>query len=247
MSRVIAALLAISISIQVRASENWHQQVANDFASPVTTPARRIFWTGAALTTVVAVFRNQISEPLQDEVTRTRPLGNFASNMGKAGQALQPNIAYALGMILNYWATHEYVSRDRANLMFRASAYAQLVTTMIKNTIREPRPGGFEDKRSFPSGHATGAFSFASVVASEHEWYWGGLAYTYATLVAYSRMNDNRHFLHDVLGGATIGASYGWGLYYRAHHKEPAQVASMLMLLPSEKLDGALVAYSRAF
>jgi hypothetical protein len=38
------------------------------------------------------------------------------------------------------------------------------------------------------------------------------MAYSLAGFVAYSRMNDNQHWLHDVLAGATIGTSYGVGI-----------------------------------
>ncbi len=50
---------------------------------------------------------------------------------------------------------------------------------------------------SFRLGHTTTAFALAG-----------------AGLTAYSRMNDGRHFLHDVVGGATIGISYALGTYF---------------------------------
>lgn len=39
-------------------------------------------------------------------------------------------------------------------------------------------------------------------------------AFTLAGFVAYSRINDNAHYLHDVVGGAVIGTGYGLGLHY---------------------------------
>ena len=40
--------------------------------------------------------------------------------------------------------------------------------------------------------------------------------------IAESRMNDNRHYLHDVLAGMTIGMAYGVGLssLYKTHDQE---------------------------
>lgn len=58
-------------------------------------------------------------------------------------------------------------------------------------------------------GHSTTAFAFASTVASLHSWYWGVGAYSLAAAVAFSRINDNRHYIHNVVAGATIGISYG--------------------------------------
>ena len=55
----------------------------------------------------------------------------------------------------------------------------------------------------------------------EHEWYWGVGAYTMATIVAVSRMNDNAHYLHDVVFGSTIGLTYGLALYYQSQNIIP--------------------------
>jgi membrane-associated phospholipid phosphatase len=60
---------------------------------------------------------------------------------------------------------------------------------------------------SFPSGHAASAFAVATVVASEY----GDnalvppLMYGAATLCALSRVNDNAHWVSDVLLGSAIG------------------------------------------
>lgn len=60
---------------------------------------------------------------------------------------------------------------------------------------------------SFPSGHAAGAFSVATVVArryANHKWVpWA--AYGFATLVGLSRIPTLAHFSSDVFVGATIG------------------------------------------
>lgn len=69
-----------------------------------------------------------------------------------------------------------------------------MVATALKYTVREPRPDNSQEKNSFPSGYTTTAFAFATVVAIEHEWYWGVTAMGMA--------------------GMTIGASYGLGVYF---------------------------------
>ncbi len=60
---------------------------------------------------------------------------------------------------------------------------------------------------SFPSGHAAGAFSVATVVASRyhnHRWVpW--LAYGFATAVSFSRVTTSSHFPSDVFLGAALG------------------------------------------
>ncbi len=60
---------------------------------------------------------------------------------------------------------------------------------------------------SFPSGHAVGAFSVATVVArrySNHRWVpW--TVYGFATVIGLSRISDEAHFPSDVFLGSVIG------------------------------------------
>jgi hypothetical protein len=70
------------------------------------------------------------------------------------------------------------------------------------------RPGSSSD--SFPSGHAAKAFTLASVVAARSRgWVIPTLAYTGASLVAYSRVNDRAHFPSDVVASAALGIAVG--------------------------------------
>ena len=63
---------------------------------------------------------------------------------------------------------------------------------------------------SFPSGHATHAFSLASVIAYRSKgWVVPVLAYGAAAFVAYDRMNDRVHFASDVAAGAILGTAIG--------------------------------------
>ena len=104
--------------------------------------------------------------------------------------------------------------------MLKSTFYSSLVTETLKPIVREPRPSDSSDKSSFPSGHSTRAFAFAATVNELHGTTWGIPAYALATAVAYSRMNDNRHYVHDVLAGAAIGASYGISIARRYKDKK---------------------------
>lgn len=187
--------------------------IGEDLASPVTTPAVVPFVLGSLATIGLLVFEDQVVDPLQSETTEDKPLGKYSKYGDYAGQMI-PNAAYALSMLFAGALGDEDGVR-RAEVMTLATLYAAGVTTVLKYTVREPRPNDGSDRRSFPSGHATTAFAFASVVAAEHDFIYGFLAYSLAGLVAYSRINDNRHYVHDVVAGATIGISYGLGIYYR--------------------------------
>lgn len=73
----------------------------------------------------------------------------------------------------------------------------------LKRATRVPRPdsGAYD---SFPSTHATAAFTIATMQATwrpREAIYW----YAGATLIANSRLSLNRHRIGDLLGGAALG------------------------------------------
>ena len=64
-----------------------------------------------------------------------------------------------------------------------------------------------EDLSSFPSGHATAAFAAATVYAMEYrdKPLIPILSYSAASLIALSRLTENKHWPADILAGAAIG------------------------------------------
>jgi membrane-associated phospholipid phosphatase len=84
-----------------------------------------------------------------------------------------------------------------------ALATSVLLSEGLKFLVREKRPDT-EERNSFPSGHATAAFTMAQMQADRHPdqavlWYGG------ATLIAESRVHLRRHYAHDVVAGALLG------------------------------------------
>jgi membrane-associated phospholipid phosphatase len=92
--------------------------------------------------------------------------------------------------------------------MLRALIVSQTFTQGIKQVVRRDRPTG--ECCAFPSGHSSAAFATAAVV-ERHFGYRGSLPmFAIATYVATSRLQDNRHFLSDVMFGAALGVASGW-------------------------------------
>jgi len=103
---------------------------------------------------------------------------------------------------------------------------AGVVTPLLKRTFGRARPSQGEGTHSFhpfssghesfPSGHATNAFAFATAVAGHYDnWVVPTIVYTMATGVAMSRVNDRAHFASDVLAGALIGRAVARGIVGR--------------------------------
>lgn len=221
------------------------EYIVNDVTSPVTTDALTPFLIGTGLTLALIATKSEISHPVQETITRNRPLNRWAP-LGDWTGKMYPNMIYTGGALLSAAFGHER-GLVRAEEMALASVYSGLVSSLLKVMVREGRPNNGADKKSFPSGHATTAFAFAGIVGAEHPIYFAIPAYILATNTAYSRINDNKHYLHDVVGGATIGISYALGVYYNRKKRDeakaagkPASSAPMLALIPSPALDGGM-------
>ncbi len=204
--------------------------------SPLDKPASYVMYTGFFTTALLAsFFRDGLVDSTQAEITEQNQLGALNKPVELMGRWV-PNILYIGGMsAYAYFAENKQYYKN-AEIMFKATTYASLLTLVLKHTIRERRPNS-DDRASFPSGHTTTAFAFAAVVADNHSLYWGIPAYAMATLVAIQRMNDNAHYLHDVIGGATIGAMYGIGISRLLNKKDnPNSDFSVLPLIDASGL-----------
>jgi membrane-associated phospholipid phosphatase len=88
-------------------------------------------------------------------------------------------------------------------------------TGVAKYVFGRPRPlkstdadgfNPFSGNDAFPSGHTTVAFALATALADDIHRPWASVGlYSLATGVGWSRLNDNKHWLSDVAGGALVG------------------------------------------
>lgn len=91
-----------------------------------------------------------------------------------------------------------------------------LITQAVKTAVNRKRPAEtysfiepYKNLRghSFPSGHTSTAFAVATTLTLQYKkWYVAVPAYTWASLVGYSRMHLGVHYPSDVLGGIIVGA-----------------------------------------
>ena len=80
----------------------------------------------------------------------------------------------------------------------------QGVMQSLKFVVAKQRPAS-KSRDSFPSGHTAAAFSGASFLHRRYGPWYGVPAYALAGLTGYSRVNADKHFVDDVIVGASIG------------------------------------------
>ncbi|HKD82258.1 MAG TPA: phosphatase PAP2 family protein [Candidatus Angelobacter sp.] len=133
-------------------------------------------------------------------------------------------VAVPVGFLITGYARHDQYATSTALLSGMAYADTAVVDLAIKAITRRQRPsdvppgqpftntffnGGKSPFKgsSFPSGHAAGAFSVATVVAtrySKHRWVpW--VMYGFASAISFSRVTSSAHFPSDVFLGAALG------------------------------------------
>ena len=156
---------------------------------------------GGLATGVGAIFDDDVSDWIAD------PSHGFGTRL-EDGAA--PAVVGAGVAIL--FATGRAFDAPRYRAMTYDWMHAVLITagytTLLKEVVHRERPNG-EDNLSFPSGHASNAFALAAVAERHYGWKAGLPAYTLASAVAVSRLQRNKHYLSDVMAGATLGYIVG--------------------------------------
>ena len=133
-------------------------------------------------------------------------------------------IVLPASLLVSGYARHDSYQTGTALLAGEAYADSAVVDLAIKAITRRERPsdippgGSFDNTffnggkspfkgSSFPSGHAAGVFSVATVIAARyhhHRWVpW--VMYGFATAVSFSRVTTSAHFPSDVFLGAALG------------------------------------------
>lgn len=204
------------------------------------------WWTVAKGSAVVVATMALVDKPLQDSIQRHRGVRSdrIANTFEPFGQL---DSFYVLGGF--YLAGHLF-DAPTASAVTRDGLVASviaggIITPFLKLTFGRSRPKQelgahhfrpFGGDESFPSGHATQAFTVASVIA--HHYDNAPLvditAYGIAALVGYARVEHNAHFLSDVLVGALIGTTVG-GAVVELNTQEHHHIALAPMITPGEQ------------
>lgn len=166
--------------------------------------------------------------------------GGVARGFSFLGDAVPGAALVGTGYLIGRWSHNDRLA-EASSLSAEALLTAGLWSSALKTVTARSRPAGDtrgkffnynpgpgETVGSFPSGHATCAFTVATVFAQvykDHKWV-SWVAYGTAGLIGASRVALGRHFPSDVIVGGLLGNSIGRMVV--AHERESDRPTSTL-------------------
>lgn len=135
--------------------------------------------------------------------------------------------------------TQYFFDEDRDNWVSHARAlvWSTVFSSTLKVAFGRPRPGNSDSHHSFPSGHATTAYTTATSLSYAYGWKAAVVAYPIATFVGLSRLSDDVHWGSDVVGGAFLGFWAARASFYSTRPIEEApQPSVFLPIISPEEL-----------
>jgi membrane-associated phospholipid phosphatase len=127
-------------------------------------------------------------------------------------------------------AAYELWQGDRQGALQFGEAFVVTLgaTEVLKRTTHVDRPDR-SNNESFPSGHASRAFSAATYVHRRHGFESAWPLYLAASYVGYTRVHADRHRWGDIVGSAAVSAAATWWL---VDPKDSARVSVLPMVVP---------------
>lgn len=235
LERRTAWLPAIAVSLVLRPCSS---VAARETSSRRAEEPRSLNWVLPAVG--AAALLSLVDEPIRNGLQKSRghdlqqrPGQGFGARDGAVDLAgrypgpLAVSGAFYIGGLL----ANSEKQRRAGVLVMEAFVANVIITDAVKFAVGRSRPYAsasafrfepFSDLRlsdspgtgdSFPSGHASTAFSAAAVVAEHYDSAWiDFLAYGAAATVGFARAYQNAHWASDVAGGAVLGIAVGKGL-----------------------------------
>lgn len=174
----------------------------------------------------------------------------------KLGNGLPASAALGIMYLVGRHTGNDRLA-EASSVSFEALLSSGLWVEIIKKATSRERPVhdshgkffqyGESNSNSFPSGHAMGAFTIATVFAhvyADKKWVpW--VAYGTAGLIGASRVALGRHFPSDVIAGAILGNSIGRMALTRDGREGPLSPGRFQPIFdPSKKQIGVAYSYS---
>lgn len=185
---------------------------------PDQSPTRVGVWPHAVSALTAIVLASTLDNPIQGQVQdhRTEAGDDLARLARRVGQ---PEVyvpialgTVAVGLVMGNGRVTRAGGRITGSLLLAGAA-----VNILKPLAGRARPSSsleahdfrpFSRQDAWPSGHTAVAFALATSVGDELRYTPASiLLYGAATLTAWSRVNDNRHWVTDVAAGALVGVA----------------------------------------
>ncbi len=205
--------LLLLVGIACNAGGALHAQALGP--PPRTASSVLQWWEGAATFGTIAV-TSLLDEGLRRAIqnSRSQTGDNAASVVRRMGQpevfVTIPGVLFLSGVLSRRAPLRHAAARIAGSL-----AVAGVLVTTTKFVVGRQRPIQTEEQyvlkpfsgaSAFPSGHTTMAFALATSLADEIRRPWATVALmAVAAGTGWSRINDNEHWLTDVMAGAALG------------------------------------------
>lgn len=206
--------------------------IKQQFLSPFTTTKKG--WAKVGMFTLMTGALSLADEPIQQStikfIDKHQTLSNISNVITNTGGIYE---SVALGLLGTYgYAFHHEKVKTTTLLATQSYITSGILSYVIKNLTGRQRPSYFDASRveaeptfrgpfaksgrdaygkkinsSFPSGHATAAFAAATVYAMEYrdKPLIQFVSYGAASLIAMSRITENKHWVTDVIVGSMLG------------------------------------------
>jgi hypothetical protein len=167
----------------------------------------RTGWTILGTGAVLGLMAKQYDEKVKDYFNEKRPMSRSLTDFGNSFGTRYLNVFIAgIQMI---W--------DRSNGLAHIEGLigTTVMAVSLKKAIHRTRPNG-ENEDSFPSGHTSAAFTSSGSLSYAYGLKAAIPAYSITALTFLARLQDNKHWLSDVVVATSIGVF--WARASGIHH-----------------------------
>ena len=210
------------------AKQSFLKNVQNDFTYILTQ--QDFYEIMGGLSLAPYVFKSQFDNE-SPELTELWAPSKFADNFFELGEGLG-NAIYPIAastLILSLHGKKQNSSlKSFASDLLRTQIFNGSITMLIKRLVNRTRPDG--TPYSYPSGHASTAFASAGVIYHHFGYKTGIPAFVTATYVGLSRLQENKHYVTDVVAGAIIGTYVSFKIVKRSKSNNGFGVKPALIL-----------------
>jgi membrane-associated phospholipid phosphatase len=231
---ILCCIILSSSSILSQSNKNIGEKFLDDahiylndgvsyFTSPLRFSADDWALTGLTIASTILLFH--LDEKIQGAVSRKNAAtsnGDFWDIPTLYGVVEYANIAsiatYGMGLL-----TGEDEVRKVGRMLFQSISYSGIAVISLRILFGREKPYSgsgawgftwmnFDDEvQSFPSGHATVAFAFSTVLAEYFDTILSRVFfYGMASLGGFARIYDNQHWFSDIVVGALLGLTAGF-------------------------------------